>query len=137
MRVCAAISRSPNEILVVRERIRGEERINLPGGAPHYEESLKDALVREVAEETGCVVAPTDIAYVAERRLARWDDVELTICFYAGLVRVGDLPLTTEISSIDWMRADDERLLFQVPEVAHFGDNQRCRYVNGFAGLTT
>lgn len=70
MRVSAAIIRPGDEILVIRQLDRGLERINLPGGMAHFNESPKQALVREVCEETGFEVIPSEIAFVSRRQRA-------------------------------------------------------------------
>jgi 8-oxo-dGTP pyrophosphatase MutT (NUDIX family) len=54
------------KLVVSRERRRGAEHVLLPGGRVKTGESLSEALVREVAEETGLQVAPVRLLYVAE-----------------------------------------------------------------------
>lgn len=135
MRVCAAVLRPPDQVLIVRERIKGQERINLPGGVPHYGETLESAVIREVYEETGHHIVPLEIMYVAERRLARWDDVQLTVCFYAEVVRPGAPPPESEVSSVEWMQRSAPQLAAEVPESAYFEKAQRGRYVHAIENL--
>lgn len=130
IRVCALVRRGPDDVLVVRERIRGEERINLPGGIPHYGESLFEAVVREVLEETGYEVIPTEIAFIAERRLARWDDVELTICFSTDVIQASDRAPQSEVSSIGWLHQYSEKLISSVPEIANLPSKRPGRYIS-------
>ena len=55
-----------SKLLVSREQRRGIEHVLLPGGRVRNGESITDALVREVAEETGLDVVPDRLLYVAE-----------------------------------------------------------------------
>lgn len=54
------------KLVVSRERRRGVEHVLLPGGRVQTGEAITDALVREVAEETGLDVVPQRLLYVAE-----------------------------------------------------------------------
>lgn len=56
-----------SRLLVVPERRSGSHsHFSLPGGRIGQRESVTDALVREVREETGLEVAPQGLLYVAE-----------------------------------------------------------------------
>ena len=81
VRVSAAIRRPGDEILAARQLDRGLERINLPGGMAHFNESPKQALVREVCEETGFEVIPTEIAFVCEGASERCPNPTLDIYY--------------------------------------------------------
>jgi len=54
------------KLVVSRERRRGVEHVLLPGGRVQAREAITEALVREVAEETGLDVIPERLLYVAE-----------------------------------------------------------------------
>jgi len=65
VRVRAVIVRD-GRLLVSRERRQGREHVLLPGGRVQSGESITEALVREVGEETGLDVVPERLLYVAE-----------------------------------------------------------------------
>jgi 8-oxo-dGTP diphosphatase len=132
VRVSAAILRPGDEILVVSESRRGMQCVNLPGGAPETGETLEEAVIREIREETGYEVTPTEIAYVAEQRVERWAESTLEVCFYAQVVTSGQRPLRTgeNILSVEWRSIHDELLLRDVPHAAMFSSRKRGRYID-------
>ncbi len=65
VRVTAVVMRE-GCILLVRQHVDSRREWSLPGGRLERGEQVGEALVREVEEETGIVVEPQDLLYVAE-----------------------------------------------------------------------
>lgn len=61
-----AVIPQAGRIVVSRERRRGIEHVLLPGGRVRNGETIDQALVREVCEETGLAVVADRLLYVAE-----------------------------------------------------------------------
>jgi len=65
-------------LIVAEQRRRGRTELSLPGGRVNRNESVLDAVKREVAEETGLDVVPGRLLYVSELvQSVRIHDLEL------------------------------------------------------------
>ncbi len=83
VRVAALVRNEAGEILCVRHFNRGLPFWTLPGGAPKEGESLDAAIVREVAEETGCSISLKGVVGVGSLRTDRWTPAKIEIFFTA------------------------------------------------------
>lgn len=85
IRVAALVYNEAGEILCVRHFNRGLPFWTLPGGAPKDGESLATAVMREIAEETGCGVALKGIVGVGSRCVERWAPAKIEVFFEAQI----------------------------------------------------
>src|SRR5947209_19454680 len=105
-------------ILLRRDRIlmaqRGKEPLkgwwSLPGGALETGESLKDAVRREVREETGLEILPVGVLEIFERIMRdasgapeyHYVLIEYMCRITGGTLRAGD-----DVCRVDWVRRGD------------------------------
>jgi ADP-ribose pyrophosphatase YjhB (NUDIX family) len=69
--VFAIITDEPNRSVLLVRRRRGRQQWTLPGGKAKGGETLRDALQREVVEETGLQVEPIGLVAMLELALPR------------------------------------------------------------------
>ena len=138
VRVSAAVLRPGDELLVVRESRLAVSVLNLPGGAPQLGETLENAAAREVLEETGYHVNPTEIAFVAERREDRWSEPVLEICFYADLFsELRDKPVAHDgVFAAEWLALDHSEIRRLLPHAELFSARKRGRYIDAASPQT-
>ena len=84
----AALIERDGRFLLVEERTADGLRLNNPAGHLDPGESLLQAVVREVLEETACAFAPTHLVGVYLARLQRGDD-DITYLRFAFAGSVG------------------------------------------------
>ncbi len=98
----AAVIRDRDGRVLVERRSDDPSKFSLPAGATDPGEAPAKALVREVWEETGLIVRPTEILGIFGGRAFRTvypngDEVEYTVTVFACAVRSGTLaPLDGE-----------------------------------------
>ena len=104
--VSAAIIHDGRVLIVRRARPASGGLYTLPGGVVEAGEALKDAVRREVREETGLQIDPVALADYREvilrdreRRVAR----HFVILAFAARWRGGELALNDEVSEGRWM----------------------------------
>ena len=108
--VSAIVWRAGRFVVVRRARPPAQGVFTLPGGGVEAGETLKQAVERELREETGLVIEPIDLAghrevimRDAEGRVAR----HFVILAFAALWRKGELTLNEELAEARWIDAGE------------------------------
>jgi ADP-ribose pyrophosphatase YjhB (NUDIX family) len=104
--VSAAIVRDGKVLVVRRARKPALNLYTLPGGAVESGETLHEAVVREVREETALTVEP--IALAGHREVIMRDadgrvERHFVILSFAARWRVGDVALSDELDDARWL----------------------------------
>jgi 8-oxo-dGTP diphosphatase len=104
--VSAAIVREGKFLVVRRARAPANGLFSLPGGVVELGERLTEAVVREIAEETGMSIEPLALAGYRETIVRDGNDrVErhfVILCF-AARWRAGEPELNEELSEARWI----------------------------------
>ena len=108
--VSAVVWRAGRFVVVRRARPPAQGVFTLPGGGVEAGETLKQAVERELREETGLVIEPIDLAghrevimRDAEGRVAR----HFVILAFAAWWREGELTLNEELAEARWTDAGE------------------------------
>ncbi|MFP4499489.1 MAG: NUDIX domain-containing protein [Candidatus Hydrogenedentota bacterium] len=98
----AAVVVENDAVLLVKHRKDGREYWMLPGGGVDYGESLHEALVRELIEETGLTIAPGDLVLANDTIAPDGSRHVVNLYFRAKVVsgtpRLGDDPRIVDVA---------------------------------------
>lgn len=99
----AAVVENEGKFLFVRERFNGTEVLNQPAGHLEDNESLVEALQREVLEETAWKIEPVSLIGIYRLRLPEKDRTYLRYCFAAKAIEQTDSMLDPDILGTQWL----------------------------------
>jgi 8-oxo-dGTP diphosphatase len=104
--VSAAIVRDGKILVVRRARAPAHGLYSLPGGVVEVGETLKEAVMREVREETGMTIEPVALAGFREAIVrdaeSRVERHFIILCF-AARWRAGEVLLNEELDEARWL----------------------------------
>jgi len=66
VRVTGVLFNSYNQILIVKQRLSENRQWSLPGGRLEHGETMEQAIIRELYEETGLTVAVQQLLYLCD-----------------------------------------------------------------------
>ncbi|WP_158846228.1 NUDIX hydrolase [Saccharothrix deserti] len=131
--VTAFVQDDQGRLLMIRRT--DNDLYSIPGGAQDVGETIGHTVIREVKEETGIDVDPTDIigVYSDPAHVISYTDGEVrqefSICFRARLIG-GELHTSNESSEVHWVAREDLAALNIHPSI-------RLRIQHGFEPRTT
>ncbi|MGW4116405.1 NUDIX hydrolase [Actinosynnema sp. NPDC004786] len=131
--VTAFVQDDRGRILMIRRT--DNDLYAIPGGAQDVGETIGHTVIREVKEETGIDVDPTDIigVYSDPAHVISYTNGEVrqefSICFRAQPIG-GELRTSNESSEVHWVAHEDLAALNIHPSI-------RLRIEHGFASRTT
>ena len=108
--VSAAIVRDGRILLVRRARAPGRGLYSLPGGVVEAGETLHEAVIREVHEETGLTVEPVGLAGHREavvRDATGRVQRHFVILAFACRWRAGEAMPSEEVAEARWLKPDE------------------------------
>lgn len=86
----SAVTQREGRFLVVEEDVRGNIVINNPAGHLENDETLVEAVVREVLEETGCSFEPQGVTGVYLWTTPKGDRTFLRVNFFGACISEND-----------------------------------------------
>jgi 8-oxo-dGTP diphosphatase len=108
--VSAAIFRDGRVLIVRRARPPAHGLYTLPGGGVELGETLEEAIIREVREETGLAIAPLALVGFREaiaRDAAGRVERHFVILPFAARFIAGEIVLSEELAEAHWRKPDD------------------------------
>ncbi|MFP4521556.1 MAG: NUDIX domain-containing protein [Fibrobacterota bacterium] len=120
----AALVREKNRYLVVKHEKNGAEYILFPGGGVKRGETLKDALRREVLEETGYLSKPLDIVLVNDSICPEGGKHTVNIYFRTEIIKdTGKASKDPAVIDRFFIRSDRLKKEGVRPDILDFLDN--------------
>jgi ADP-ribose pyrophosphatase YjhB (NUDIX family) len=116
----SAILVQDGKILLVKRGAEPNKGLwSLPGGAIELGETAREALIRELKEETGLEVEPGSVAYVHDvihKADSRVIHHYVIISFFARLV-TGKLKASSDAAAVQWIPLEQVKHLDTTPQL--------------------
>ncbi|RMG33044.1 MAG: NUDIX hydrolase [Gammaproteobacteria bacterium] len=104
--VAAVIQDDLGRYLLVEEAPRGTRVLNQPAGHLEPGESLQEAVIREVREETCMAFSPTGVVGVYQWQVAPDGPSYLRFCFSGTATPLDDCRRDPDILALHWLSSD-------------------------------
>jgi ADP-ribose pyrophosphatase YjhB (NUDIX family) len=106
--VSAAIIRDGRVLIARRAKGASTGVFTLPGGVVEAGETLHEAVIREISEETGIAIEPVALAghreFIARDPQGRVQRHFIIMCFAARWISGEGVPALDELSELRWLR---------------------------------
>jgi 8-oxo-dGTP diphosphatase len=117
--VGAVVVRGEQVLVVRRANPPLQGQWSIPGGLVETGETIRDAVIREIREETGFTIEPLELTEVFERILRDADSrvqYHFVVIDYLCRISSGELQAGSDVSEIRWAGFDDLEILGITPE---------------------
>ena len=125
----AAIIEQDNRFLLVEERINGTTQFNQPAGHWEANESLAQAVIREVKEETAYEFSPKNLVGIYQWLHEPSNTTFLRFAFCGELGARHDMPLDSGIIAAHWLTYEEiqqKQAQHRSPQVLRCIDDYRA-----------
>lgn len=117
--VGAVVVRGEQVLVVRRANPPLQGQWSIPGGLVEAGETTREAVIREIREETGLIIEPLELIEVFERILRDSDSrvqYHFVVIDYLCRIESGESHPGSDVSEIRWAGFDDLQILGVTPE---------------------
>jgi len=111
----AIVENSEGKFLIGKRGVWPKDMWVFPGGGVNYGETSRDAVLRELKEETGLEIEPTELIKV-EEMIVPENNVHRVIFFYKAKVIGGKENPSSDIAELRWLTPEE---ILKLPNLGH------------------
>lgn len=111
----AIVENSEGKFLIGKRGVWPKDMWVFPGGGVEFGETSEQAVIREIKEETGLEIEPTELVKV-EEMIVPENSVHRVIFFYRAKVKGGKETPSSDIVELRWLTAEE---ILKLPNLGH------------------